>query len=170
MPERLGARLTGRLGLLAAAMRAGGARIGMDELLAAHRALHVVDASDRSSAYFALRAALCSRREDLPLFDEAFGSLFEQALPARPELPPELEGVASLALPRVAVPRPGLLPLEGAEPLPAAWSDAALLREKDFAAYSDDERRIARRIMASLARRGPARGRDPCRAAPRSPG
>ena len=43
-------------------MRAGGAAVGVGELLAAHRALAAVDsASPRATRYFALRAALCSR-------------------------------------------------------------------------------------------------------------
>ena len=50
-------------------MRAGGVRVGVGELLAAHRALSAVDASDRDAAYFALRATLCSRHDDLAAFD-----------------------------------------------------------------------------------------------------
>ena len=69
-------RITGRLALLAASMRAGGARVGIDELLGAHRALAAVDPADRSAAYFALRATLCSRRDDLAAFDAAFAELF----------------------------------------------------------------------------------------------
>ena len=67
----LGLRVTGRLVLLAASMRAGGARVGVDELLGAHRALAAVDPGDRDQAYFALRAALCSR---LPCAPPARGS------------------------------------------------------------------------------------------------
>ncbi len=57
-------------------MRAGGARVGVGELLAAHRALAAVDPSSREDAYFALRAALCSTRAELALFAEAFASVF----------------------------------------------------------------------------------------------
>jgi uncharacterized protein with von Willebrand factor type A (vWA) domain len=42
-------------------------------------------------------------------------------------------------------------------PVPAAWSDVELLREKDFAAYSDAEMALARELIARLARRGPRR-------------
>ena len=70
MPS-LGLRLTGRLALLAASMRAAGARVGVDELLGAHRALAAVDPADRSAAYFALRATLCSRHDDFAAFDAA---------------------------------------------------------------------------------------------------
>ena len=46
---------------------------------------------------------------------------------------------------------------EDAEVLPAAWSDAELLHDKDFADYTDAERRLARRIMRRLAGAEPTR-------------
>jgi hypothetical protein len=156
--EGLGVRLTGRLALLAASMRAAGARVGVDELLNAHRALRAVDPADRGAAYFALRATLCSRRDDLVAFDAAFAELFAPVPQRAPELPDVLEP-AALVLPRVAVPAEEVaVPTEGeAEVVPSAWSDAELLREKDFADYTDAERQLARRVMRRLAGAGPAR-------------
>jgi uncharacterized protein len=151
-----GARVTAKLALLVGAMRAGGARVGVDELLAAHRALAAVDAWDPRAAYFALRAALCSRREDLAVFDAAFEAGFGPAAEAVPA-PEPLAEVASLALPRTAVPRRDELVELEADVVPAAWSEVELLRDKDFADYTERERRLARRIMATLARRGPRR-------------
>ena len=57
-------------------------------------------------AYFALRAVLCSRREDVEAFDAAFAELDGRRRAAgRPPGEPEtLADVASLVLPRVAVP------------------------------------------------------------------
>ncbi len=168
MRERgLGLRLTGRLALLAASMRAAGARVGVDELLSAHRALAAVDPADRSAAYFALRATLCSRRDDLVAFDAAFAELFVPMSHA-PELPPELEP-AALALPRAGVPAEEVaVPSEGeADVVPSAWSDAELLREKDFADYTDAERELARRVMRRLASAGPTRPSRRTRPAPR---
>jgi uncharacterized protein len=46
---------------------------------------------------------------------------------------------------------------EEVEILPAAWSDVELLKEKDFADYSDAERHVARSIMRRLAGTGPTR-------------
>jgi uncharacterized protein len=158
--ERLGARLTGRLTLLVASMRAGGARVGIGELLAAHRALAAIDPSNRETAYFALRASLCSRRDDIAPFDAAFAEWFSTPLPEPSDAPEELDEVASLVLPRVSVPAaeaPRLGPVEDAELTPAAWSEAELLQEKDFAEYSDAERHAARAIMRRLAGAGPAR-------------
>ena len=156
---KLGVRLTGRLVVLAASMRAAGARVGVDGLLSAHRALGAVDASDRNAAYFALRATMCSRRSDLAAFDAAFAGLFTAPPPPPSEPPPALDEVASLVLPRVAVPG-GESPraVEGdLEVVPAAWSDVELLHEKDFAEYTEGERLAARAIMRRLAAAGPQR-------------
>ena len=151
--RRLGARLTGKLTLLAASMRAAGVRVGVGELLSAHRALSAVDPVDREASYFALRATLCSRHEDLAAFDAAFAEWFVPARTAAPEPPPALDEVAKLVLPRAAVPgQRGVPQVEReAEVAPSAWSDVELLREKDFAEYTDEERRRARRMMRRLA-------------------
>jgi uncharacterized protein len=155
----LGARLTGRLAMLAAALRAGGVRVGVGELLGAHRALAAVDPSDPAGAYFALRSTLCSRHEDLGAFDAAFAEWFGAQSQETSKAPPLLDEVARLVLPSFAVPAVEL-PVEqnlGAEVVPAAWSDTELLREKDFADYSDAERRVARRVVRRLAASAPTR-------------
>ena len=168
MPDRLGLRVTARLSLLAASMRAAGARVGVDEVIRAHRALATVDPADRSAAYFALRATLCSRHDDFDAFDAAFAELFAPAPLEAPALPEELKP-ASLVLPRVGVPAEEVsVPAEGdADVVPSAWSDAELLREKDFAEYTDAERQVARRVMRTLAKASPARPSRRTRAAQR---
>jgi uncharacterized protein len=158
--KRPGARLTGRLTLLVASMRAGGARVGVGELLAAHRALAAIDPADRATAYYALRASLCSRRDDLAAFDAAFAEWFSAPPPELLEPPETLDEVASLVLPRVAVPAsevPRVGPAEEVEVMPAAWSDVELLKDKDFADYTEAERRVARAIMRRLAGAAPTR-------------
>jgi uncharacterized protein len=156
---RLGARLTGRLTLLAASMRAGGVRVGVGELLAAHRALSAIDPADRQAAYFALRATLCSRRDDLAAFDAAFAEWFLPAPAAPSEQPPVLDDAAKLVLPRMAVPTLQRIGEADAEVdiVPAAWSDVELLRDKDFADYTEEERRRARRAIRALAATAPTR-------------
>jgi uncharacterized protein len=158
----LGASVTARLGLLAAALRAGGVRVGLGELLGAHRALAAVAPESSDQAYYALRAALCSRRQDLPVFDGAFLAVFGGGAPPLPP-PPALPRAEGDALSRAAPPAPPPAPqgperadLEP-EPVPAAWSDEELLREKDFAEYTDAERALARMLVARIARRGPMR-------------
>jgi uncharacterized protein len=151
--------VTGPLSELASRMRSGGARVGLGELLGAHRALGAVDSASRVESYFALRAALCSSRADQALFAQAFADTF-----AGEPMPPELDQLMDIGViqkpapPRVGVPTPGEEALqEGVEPVPAAWSEAEMLREKDFASYTDAERALARRLLAQIARRGPTR-------------
>ena len=78
MPEHLAAAVSGSLSRLAALMRAGGAHVGVGDLLAAHRALAAVDAAQREEAFYALRAALCSSHADLTVFAEAFAIAVER--------------------------------------------------------------------------------------------
>jgi hypothetical protein len=124
----------------------------------AHRALAAVDAADPGDSYLALRASLCARREDLPAFDAAFAACFPGAI--QPPQPPQPQvGAAGAALPRVALPAGKRL--DGArfeiEAVPAAWSDAELLRDRDIATYSASERALAKALVRRLARRGPWR-------------
>jgi uncharacterized protein with von Willebrand factor type A (vWA) domain len=139
------------------ALREGGVRVGVGQMLTAHRALQAVDATSREASYHALRAALCARRDDLEVFDEAFAACF-----AAPGLDEELlAALPQLELPKGAAEGHG----EGetddpsleAEPVPAAYSEVELLKAKDFAQYTDEERAVARELIARLARRGPVR-------------
>ncbi|HYH88000.1 MAG TPA: VWA domain-containing protein [Solirubrobacteraceae bacterium] len=146
------------LARLAAHMRAAGAHVGLGELLAAHRALAAVDAASREDAYLALQAAMCSSRSDLAVFAAAFDAVF--ALPA-PELANPLAALgegAQMALPRISVPddTPRRVEID-LVPVPAAWSEAELVRHKDFGSLTDAERAATRRLLAQLARRGPMR-------------
>jgi uncharacterized protein with von Willebrand factor type A (vWA) domain len=68
--------VTARLALLVSGMRAAGARVGLAEVLRAHRALASVDPTVRGDSYFALRAALCSKPSDIEAFDAAFEASF----------------------------------------------------------------------------------------------
>ena len=142
---------------LARAMRAGGARVGTGEVEAAARALGVVGAT-RTDAYLALRTVMCSRREDLAVFDAAFTEVFAGADAGKAVPPFEMPPGVDLALPRVA--DPGAEPSPGREPSevrPAAWSEIELLLDKDFSEYTDAERAMARAVVNQLARRGPTR-------------
>ena len=151
-----GAAVTSRLSWVASGMRDRGARVGVGELLAAHRALAAVDAAAPGDAFFAARAALCSSRADMAAFAAAWAAVF-----AEPEAEDPLAAlgeVARMAMPRMTVPPDGpTAPAEEAVPVPAAWAEAERLTEKDFARYTDAERAAARRLLARLAARGPQR-------------
>jgi uncharacterized protein with von Willebrand factor type A (vWA) domain len=151
------APVTERLSLLAAHMRAGGAAVGVGELLAAHRALAAVDPSSRRDAFFALRSVMCATHGDFSLFAEAFALVFAATDESRDPLE-QLGRIERSVLPRMGIPaeadeQPELVDV----PVPAAYSEEELLREKDFAEYSDEERALARFLLARLARRSPQR-------------
>ncbi len=150
-----------RVSSLAALMRRQGSRVGVGELLGAHRALAGVNAARREDARLALRAALCSDRADLERFELAFLAVFGSGRPGGEDSPlADLGSIEMAALPHAAIPgaeandlRPGQPPVLA----PAAYSAVELLRHKDFAAYTDAEMALARELIAQLARRGPSR-------------
>src|SRR4051794_2031157 len=127
----------------------------MGELLVAHRALAAVDPGDVRQARAALRAALCSKRDDLDAFDAAWEAWLDAARPS-----PLDDPAVHMALPHVDLPGAGPAgDAPGGEltPRPAAYSEVELLRERDFAAMTEAERAAARRLLTRLARRGPTR-------------
>jgi uncharacterized protein with von Willebrand factor type A (vWA) domain len=138
-----------------------GTRVGIGELLGAHRALAAVDCSVREDSRLALRAALCSGRADLRRFDLAFTAVFGDGRPPDDRSPlEELGAVERAALPHAAIPGttpPPAQPAEESVAVPAAWSDVEVLREKDFAEYTEAEIALARELLTRLARRGPTR-------------
>jgi hypothetical protein len=138
-------------------MRAGGARVGVGEVLAGHRALAAVDPADPADAYHALRAVLCASRADLAVFDAAWAEAFPAAAPPVDQALADLMETAKAALPRAALPTVEVPELGAPVPVPAAWSEEETLRVKDFAAYSAAERAAARALLERLARRGPTR-------------
>jgi uncharacterized protein len=153
--------VTERLGALCELLRERGVRVGTGELLAAHRALEALpDPGDAALASVALRATLCSAREHLAAFEDAwrqwqYGAEAELDGAA---MPAELDEAMRSLLPRTLVPsttRAGLV--EDPDPVPAAWSDAELLLERDFAGYDERDRAAALALLRRGAVRGPQR-------------
>lgn len=153
------AALTTRLGDLTGALRAQGSRVGVGELIQAHRALTAIDATSREDARLALRTVLCSDRADLERFELAFVAVFGDGRPSPGDLPlSELGAIERAALPSMGMPDAAGVPAApDAEPVPAAWSTVERLREKDFARYTAAEAIAARELIARLARRHPRR-------------
>jgi uncharacterized protein len=151
--------VTLRLSDLVAELRTRGVRVGTGELIVAHRALAAVEPSSPAQARLALRAILCAGRADLASFDAAFAQWCAQLGPEVAQ--PQIDPVATAVLPSLAIPVGGggrrLVPGDGTELRPAGWSAVELLRDKDFAEYTDAERALALRIMARIAARGPHR-------------
>ncbi len=154
-----GAAVAERLVALAHALRDRGVRVGAGEVASSARALAAVDPGRRRDAHLALRTVLCSRREDLPRFDDAFEEVFGGVEVEGPRGGVDLGPEARLALPRTANPDAPPAPPPDAEPVsvPAAASEVELLHDKDFALYSDRELAAARAVLRELARHSPER-------------
>jgi uncharacterized protein with von Willebrand factor type A (vWA) domain len=149
-----------RVAAIASTMRVLGARVGIGEVLGAHRALASVDCVSRDEARLALRTVLCSSKADLFRFERAFASVFGNEYVPDPESPlEELGKIEREVMPRAGMPGALGAIAEDVDPtvVPAAWSDVELLRHKDFATYNDSEMALARVLIARLARRGPTR-------------
>jgi uncharacterized protein with von Willebrand factor type A (vWA) domain len=140
-------------------MRDAGSRVGVGEVLTAHRALAAVDPADPADAYHALRTVLCSSRRDLARFDAAWAATFPRETAHVDEALADAMEAARTALPRTAVPAesPDVAPSGDAVPVAAAFSEEELLRVKDFSLYTAAERAAARALLERLARRGPRR-------------
>ncbi|MGB8874695.1 MAG: hypothetical protein WCD11_00170, partial [Solirubrobacteraceae bacterium] len=124
--EALADAVSDQLGAVAAILRDQGARVGLGELLTAHRALAAVDCTSREDARLALRAVLCSQRGDLPKFERAFYAVFGDArVPLDGNPFDELEGMPREVLPHAGIPTTAPPPPDQATeatPVPAAWS------------------------------------------------
>jgi uncharacterized protein with von Willebrand factor type A (vWA) domain len=102
---------------------------------------------------------LCSQHADLERFDLAFTTVFgDGRVPLNPEDPLGALGHIERPAPvmGLADPRAGSA-VEESEIVPAAWSEIELLREKDFARYTEAEMALARELIHRLARRHPTR-------------
>ena len=152
--------MVGKLGDLAAVLRAQGTRVGVGELLSAVRALEGVDCAARDDVRLALRTVLCSQHADLERFDLAFVAVYGDGSVPRPDDVDPLGALGHIQRPAplmgLADPGGGVAE-EESEIVPAAWSDMELLREKDFARYTEAEMALARELIARLARRHPMR-------------
>ena len=147
----------------AVARRARRGRRGARRARAALAAVDAGVARGRRTARCA--PALCSpRARTWPPSTVAFAAVFGAR--RRPTAPPPRTSDAARRR-RCRAGGPARAPPRPAErrgrrdPVPAAWSDEELLRDKDFAAYTDAERAVARRLL----RRSRAAGRSAARAA-----
>lgn len=162
VPVSLGPLVEGmveKLGDLTAVLRAQGTRVGVGELLAAVRSLEAVDCASREDVRLALRTVLCSGHADLERFDLAFVAVFgDGRVPLNPEDPLGALGHVERPAPMMGLADAGAAPAEEeSEVVPAAWSDIEILREKDFARYTEAEMALARELIQRLARRHPMR-------------
>lgn len=147
--------------LMAATLRGLGLAAPPDATIAFATALAEVGIERRANVYWAGRATLVHRPEDVPIYDRAFAAVFDGVAPEDPgeaPPPPAAESVTML------VDDDGATAGEGDDPEPIEgpvvtrqWSDREVLRDKDFAACTSAELDEAHRVMARLRLTGPRR-------------
>jgi uncharacterized protein with von Willebrand factor type A (vWA) domain len=136
----------------AAELRSAGLAVGTGDVLTYCAAMTPLDPSDLLDLYWAGRATLITRREDIPVYDEVFRRYFlGDAGPAAELLK---------LLPRVTAETQAVLEVPATEPdgeerqeeatLGLMASDAEVLRHKSFTACTPEELAAVRRIMARI--------------------
>jgi uncharacterized protein len=144
---------TGVLVGFARELREAGLTVGTGDVLTYFAAMTPLDPSDLMDLYWAGRATLVSRHEDIPAYDEVFRRYFLAAdAPARSEL---LLRAQTAAEAEAALVMPDLDPRENSsdEEKPSlGWmaSDVAALKHRSFAACTPEELAALRRIMTRI--------------------
>ena len=139
-------------------VRHAGVVVTADRTQAFLRATSLADAGDRAGVFWAGRSTLCSSPEDLERYDAAFRAWFHEDRWSRPRAEPATRTVQRASL----VPEPSGGD-EGEEQVTRALaSDNEILRHRDIAQLSEDERRLLATLFAGL-RVDPPRRRSPRR-------
>jgi uncharacterized protein len=137
-------------------LRSAGVTVPLDAVLTFVEALGVVGLDDRDRVYWAARATLLRRPEDIAPFDEAFAAFFERRTSEDAANAPQTvrltmgvdEGVDGDEGDGEPAAEPDIV---------LRFSAAEVLRTKDFAEYTDDELVEAQRLMSRLRLAGPPR-------------
>jgi uncharacterized protein with von Willebrand factor type A (vWA) domain len=145
-------------------LRGAGLDVPVGATLGFARALDCVGLSTATGVYWAGRATLVRRPDDIAAYDQAFEAFWGSDAAAvpdqpRPALPPTAAFDVELA--------PDDAAGDGGTRRPAVtvrWSPVETLRDRDFALYTPAEFEQARRLMADLRLAGasrPSRRREP---------
>jgi uncharacterized protein with von Willebrand factor type A (vWA) domain len=162
-----GDRLT-EVVVFANALREAGLVVGPSQVTTFAHALAALDAADPSDVYWAGRTCLVSRAGDQSTYDAVFAAFFGVRPPARQG---EQEG-APPAPPPVPVAAPEAAAQEGpdeqdGETAGVAASALEVLRHKDFATWSAQERAALPELVAAISVATPLRLTPRTRRAPR---
>jgi uncharacterized protein with von Willebrand factor type A (vWA) domain len=133
-------------------LREAGLEVGPGRTADAVAGLDAVGLDRRDDVYWALRATLVSRRDDLDVFDRAFRAWFER-VPAALDDPPVDIGFGGPARRRTALTVAG----EADDSVAGGWSPDETLRRKDFALMTEAELERVRPLIAEIAAARPRR-------------
>lgn len=131
-------------------LRRAGIAAGSDRVAGFVRALEELDVTRREDVYWAGRITLCSRREDLELYDRAFRVFWEDVSRQALKLPKTRTSISiaddSVQPPKKTVERNE----EGEEVVRLRYSPVDVLRNKDFALYTAEEFAELHKLLADL--------------------
>src|SRR5215212_720955 len=149
-------------------LRRAGLAAGTDRVMEFTRALKELDTTRREDVYWAGRITLCSRREDLELYDKAFRAFWEQLESPETLRPPKTRISVSLTDDSVQPPKKTVEKNEkGEEVVRLRYSPVDVLRAKDFALYTAEEFAELHKLLADLSLSGALRRSRRLEPAPR---
>jgi uncharacterized protein len=139
---------------LARTLRASGIPVEPGATVTFARAVAAVGLDDPGRVYWAGRATLIRRPEDVADYERCFAGVFglEAHAGPSPTGAPEEEVVVAYDLPGhgPVADEPDVDPSPGVPVVQVRYSPAEVLRQRDFAAYTPEEHVEARRLMADL--------------------
>ncbi|MGH8982677.1 MAG: vWA domain-containing protein [Acidimicrobiia bacterium] len=146
-PDRAGADR--RAVLFARVLRALGLDVTTGSTVAYAEALAAAGMGERAPVYWAGRATLVHRPEDIDAYDRAFAAVWEAGSGGEGQLGADPAVPVALAVdtPEPAADEHGL---PGGPVQAVRWSPAEILRHRDFAAYTSAEFDEAKRVMRDL--------------------
>ena len=149
-------------------LRSAGLKISANQMAELVRALPLIDISSREDFYYTSRALLLNDPHDFPLFDQAFDLFWmgtgtwllalgqTRHLQPAAEEQQTLDGEEPILKPTLDDRQPEQDPMDE-EPVAeseaqtgALYSALELLRHKNFAEFTDQEKLLARRIMEEI--------------------
>lgn len=148
-------------------LRRAGLAAGPDRVAGFVRALEELDVARRDDVYWAGRVTLCSRWEDLEIYDRAFRAFWEDV--SRQALkPPKTRISVSMVDDSVQPPKKTVERNErGEEAVRLRYSPVDVLRTKDFALYTAEEFAELHKLLADLKLSGALRKSRRLEPAPR---
>ena len=148
-------------------LRRAGLAAGPDRMVEFVRALEELDPDRREDVYWAGRVTLCSRREDLELYDRAFRAFWE-GKERRDLRTPKTRISFSLTDDSVQPPKKTVERNEtGEEMVRLRYSPVDMLRRKNFALYTAEEFAELHKLLADLSLSGALRRSRRLEPAPR---
>ncbi len=152
-PDRGDAGDAGRIAVaFTRVLRGVGLTVPLDTVITFTEALGAVGVTDRDPVYWAGRAALVHRPEDIALFDRAFAVFWERRRSDDITLAEEEPLKITIAVDEGddGGDDPDSSPPSDEPTITLRFSAAEVLRHKDFAEYDDAELSEAHRLMAEL--------------------